>query len=163
MTLEGFVIGVAIAIIQNRGLLQPSRHVGLFLLIGGLGTLLTWLASADFMAVIDLGDVVQQPAIIAILAGVMTAGAVQLADTPMPLTKLFRGLSRLSYSLYLVHYPLIPLVITIAAGRGLFIFWMYYFVVSLTAAFLLYLLIERPFLKLKDRLAVQRPVAAVPV
>jgi peptidoglycan/LPS O-acetylase OafA/YrhL len=137
--------------------------MGLALLLVGTTTLVAWLASEDFMSVINFWDAVQQPALIAILAGMITAGAIQLAGTSMPLTRLFRSLSKLGYGLYLVHYPLIPLVLAITAGRGGVVFWSFYFIVSLAAALLLHLVVERPFLKLKDRLALQTTTAALPV
>ena len=60
------------------------------------------------MADIGWFDAILQPSLIAMLAGAMTLGAVQLAGTPMPLARPVNVLARLSYSLYLVHFPLLP-------------------------------------------------------
>lgn len=163
VSLEGFIIGVTIVIAQHGGLLRQSPRMGLSLFLFGTTTLVVWLASEDFMSVISFWDAVPQPALIAILAGAITVGAVQLAGTAMPLTRPFRGLSKLSYCLYLVHYPLIPLVLAITADQGPIIFWTLFFAFSMTAALLLHLAIERPFLKLKDRVASRTMPTAVPV
>ena len=152
MTLDGLIVGVAIAVAQHAGIVPRSRKVGLAVLGTGTAVFVAWLASHDFMAVIDLGDATLQPALIAILAGALTLGAVQLAGTPLPLTRLFQVLSRLSYSLYLIHLPLIPLSLAVSATHGPLAFWPCYLSVSLGAALLLHLAVERPFLRIKDRL-----------
>jgi peptidoglycan/LPS O-acetylase OafA/YrhL len=158
VTLEGLVVGVGIAIAEHGGIVRQSRRAGLATLGAGTAMLVLWLASHDFMAVIDLGDAIQQPTLIAVLAGSLTLGAVQLAGTPMPLTRSSQLLSRLSYSLYLIHYPLIPLVLAITAGQGAPAFWSSYLTISLAAAVLLHVVVERPFLRIKDRLAASRQV-----
>ena len=109
MTLEGFVVGVAIAMAEHAGLIRPRRGRGLALLSVSAAILCIWLASHDFMARIGFHDAALQPVLIALLAGAIILGAVMLAGSPMPLTQPARALSRLSYSLYLVHLPLIPL------------------------------------------------------
>jgi peptidoglycan/LPS O-acetylase OafA/YrhL len=62
-------------------------------------------------------------------------------------------MARLSYSLYLIHYPLIPVALALSVSRGSSAFWIAYFLVSLLAAGILHVAIERPFLRWKDRLA----------
>jgi peptidoglycan/LPS O-acetylase OafA/YrhL len=152
MTLEGLVVGVAIAIAQHDGLIRQSRGFGLGLLAVGSGVFCVWLASHDFMAEIDFGDASTQPAFIAVLAGLITLGAVQLAGTAMPLTPLFRLLSKLSYTLYLIHFPLIPIALALTSGQDAGLFWSCYLTLSLAAAALLHITVERPFLRIKDRL-----------
>ncbi|CDX36565.1 putative Acyltransferase [Mesorhizobium plurifarium] len=153
MTLEGLVIGVGIALAQQRGLVVPSRRSGICVLAVGAFVFCVWLASQDFMSSIGIFDATLQPALIAGLAGIVTAGAVQLIGTPLPFTPFFQLLSRLSYSLYLIHYPLIPLLQAVALPHGTLIFWMAYFSASLVAAGVLHLAIEKPFLRWKDWLA----------
>jgi len=152
MALEGLVVGVMIAIAQSSGLVRLSRAGGLATLSVSTAVFVLWLASHDFMAEIGAVDVLVQPLLLALVAGGMTLGAVQLARTPMPLTSPIRGLSRLSYSLYLVHFPLIPLILHLVASRDAPAFWVCYLVASFAAAFVLYAAIERPFLLLKDRI-----------
>ena len=152
MTLEGLVAGVAIAVVEQAGILRLSRRAAALILVGAGGLLATWLGSQDFMARIDATDAILQPPLIALLAAAMTLGAVGLAGTPMPCSGLFRTLSRLSYSLYLVHYPLIPLVMATAGSARMPGFWLCYLSLSLCAALALHLIVERPFLLLKDKL-----------
>ena len=152
MTLEGLVIGVGIAIAQHAGFVRQSSKMGLAMLAAGAVAFGAWLASHDFMAVLDLRDASVQPALIAMLSGVITLGAVQLAGTPMPLTHPFQLLSKLSYSLYLIHFPLIPLVVAVTAAHGAAVFWLCYLGISLCGSILLHAAVERPFLRLKDRL-----------
>jgi len=64
--------------------------------------------------------------------------------------------ARVSYTLYLVHFPLIPLSIKmatdIAPGESAFLaFFMIYVALSVVAALLLHYLVEKPFLLVKDR------------
>jgi len=160
MTFDGLIVGVAIAVAQHAGFVRQSPKIGLAVLGTGSAVFVAWLASHDFMAVIDLGDATLQPALIAILAGALTLGAVQLAGTPLPLARLFQHLARLSYSLYLIHFPLIPLALAMSATHGTLAFWSSYLGVSLGGALLLHLAVERPFLRIKDRLG-RRPATGL--
>ncbi len=162
MAMDGLVVGVGVAIVQQNGLLPASRHAGSFVLFVSMGALLIWLASGDFIAEIGAIDAVAQPSIIALLAGLMTLGAVQLSGARMPLARPVRCVSRLSYCLYLVHFPLIPMVTALASPHGSLAFWTFYIVASFFAAFLVHRGIERPFLDWKDRIAARAPVSAVP-
>jgi peptidoglycan/LPS O-acetylase OafA/YrhL len=162
MTLEGLVVGVGIAVAQHAHCFQQSPRNGLLLLFGGMAVLFAWLGSSDFMATIGALDAIAQPVAVAVLAGAMVLGAVQLAGTPMPLSRVFQFLSRLSYSLYLIHFPLIPLAMTVAGAGQPLDFWAFYFGVSLSAALLLHILVERPFLGWKDRIAARQPTRPLP-
>jgi peptidoglycan/LPS O-acetylase OafA/YrhL len=112
---------------------------------------------------IDDFDKVVQPLLIALGAGGVLGGIV-LSGRPVPI---LRGLAllvlaRLSYSLYLVHLPLIPGVIALVDGPlGLagatealrFAAFLPLFATSsLLAAAALHYLVEKPFLLLKDRI-----------
>ncbi|SIT54072.1 putative Acyltransferase 3 [Mesorhizobium prunaredense] len=152
MALEGLVVGVAIAVAEHAGILRLSRRAAALILFAAATLLAIWLGSEDFMARIDPTDAILQPPLIALLAAAMTLGAVGLAGTPMPCSGPFRTLSRLSYSLYLVHYPLIPAAMAVASLTWKPGFWLYYLSFSLCAAMALHLTVERPFLLLKDKL-----------
>jgi peptidoglycan/LPS O-acetylase OafA/YrhL len=102
---------------------------------------------------VDAG--IQQP-LLAIVTGAIVLGAVQLSATPMPFGRPFHVVSRLSYSLYLVHYPLIPFVAAISASLGELAFWGCYLAASLLAAVALHAAVERPFLLWKDRIGTGR-------
>jgi peptidoglycan/LPS O-acetylase OafA/YrhL len=162
MALEGLVVGVAIALAQHAGAVRPSRKTGLCVLAGSALVLLVWAGSHEFMAELSTADVTLQPALIALLAGAITLGGVQLDGTPMPLARPVRAVARLSYSLYLIHYPLIPLVIAVALPHGPAVFWCLYLAASLCAALLLHFAVERPFLVWKSQIARRtRPAAPI--
>ncbi len=113
-----------------------------------------WLASGDFLHTITLFDVTLQPALVALLFGCMVLAATCLAPDAPPIgTGAWRPLSRLSYSLYLVHFPLIPPSLSVSAAlhAPAIVFWPVYLAISLFAAIALHFLVEKPFLLLKDR------------
>ena len=152
MTIEGIVLGVTIAVVEAAGFVRRSPFVGLTILGVSSAALLLWMASHDFMAQIDIRDAVWQPSIIAIMAAFMTLGAVMLAGVRMPFAGPVNIAARLSYSLYLVHYPLIPLAAAIAVAYGAHFFWPAYLAISIGVAVLLHLIVEKPFLAWKDRI-----------
>lgn len=155
MTWEGLVAGVAIAAGERARLIRRSALRGAAWLGASAIVLLAWMSTHDFMAEITAFDATVQPILIAALAGALTLGAVMLGGTAMPLANATRWLARLSYCLYLVHLPLIPLAIALAAGAepG---FWLAYSSTSIVAATVLHLAVERPFLDWKERLAAPR-------
>lgn len=155
MSLEGFVVGVAIALAQQESLVGRSARAGGVVLVGSLVTLGAWMATHDFMARITLIDVALQPPLISLLSGAIVLGAVMRAGAPMPARRPAQALAKLSYSLYLIHFPLIPLVVALALPHGLAAFWATYLALSFAAAFVLYAVVERPFLQWKDQIAAQ--------
>lgn len=161
MTLEGFVIGVGIAIGQARGLFVASSRKGTILLAGALATLALWMASDVFMARIDWFDAALQPPLIALLAGAIVLGGVLLADTPLPGKALTHAIATLAYTLYLVHFPLIPLAAGLSAPGGTGAFWAVYLALSTLAALALNRAVEAPFLVWKDRIAGRSRTSAV--
>ena len=155
MTLEPLMIGVAIAIVRHAGAFAPSPQRGARLIVIAVIALTAFLASSDFMRSIDSFDVIAQPPIIAGLCGLLTLGAVMMGKTRLPFEPPVRVVARLSYSLYLVHYPLVPLALVIAQSgeyRSL-LFWSAYLGLSATYACLLHFSVEKPFLLLKNKLA----------
>ena len=153
MALEGLLAGVAIALAEQAGLVRQAKRVGAAMLAGSILALAIWTATHDFMASIDAADILSQPPLIALAAGAITLGGVQLAGTRMPLARPIQAVARLSYSLYLIHFPLIPLVMAVALPLGPLAFWTFYLGVSFLAALLLHIAVERPFLLWKDRIA----------
>jgi peptidoglycan/LPS O-acetylase OafA/YrhL len=153
--LEPLMVGVAIAIAQQAGAVAQSARNGSRLVAVALIALTVFLSSHEFMRVIGPFDVVAQPAIIAILCGLLTLGAVMMGNAPAPCEPVVRMTARLSYCLYLVHYPLVPLAVAIARGGEFPVvsFWITYLAVSFAVACLLHFSVEKPFLVLKDKLA----------
>ena len=153
-SLEPLVVGAAIALAHHGRAFRPSAIAGAGLLAASTVGLLAWLGSHELMEEIGAFDVIAQPTLIACLCGLMTLGAIWLAATPMPAAAPIRLLSRLSYSLYLVHFPLLPLAVAAAhsAGHITSVFWVCYLMMSLACAGTLYIGVERPFLRLRGRL-----------
>ncbi len=135
---------------------------GLFLL--GLSIIL-WLISGEaMMGRIDYFDKTLQPFVIAIGMGLVLL-ATALGGGPLTFlgSRPLFYLSKLSYSLYLVHLPLLPLALALlglpggdmAAVRGeiLLLFFATYAAFSLAASMLVHYGIEKPFLVIKGRLS----------
>jgi peptidoglycan/LPS O-acetylase OafA/YrhL len=150
--LEGLVIGVALSYVEQLNWIARHKKSGLMVLAISLILLLAFLASHDLMRQITLFDASLQQPLIAILAGGVVCGAVMSKDAAMPIQREIRAIAVLSYSLYLVHYPLIPWVLHHTQNVGVWPFWILYLSSSLLMSALVYALIERPFLKIKDRL-----------
>jgi peptidoglycan/LPS O-acetylase OafA/YrhL len=116
--------------------------------------LAAWLGSHDFMSAISAFDALWQPVIIAALCALLTFAAAQMKDVPMPFEGAIRAIARLSYALYLVHYPLLPLAAV--AGRNAFpaaTFWLVYLTIAFVAAAMLHWTVEKPFLKMRDEIS----------
>jgi peptidoglycan/LPS O-acetylase OafA/YrhL len=153
MSLEGLIIGVAIAMAQQSGFVRQSRRSGLALLTGSGVLLALWMATGDFMAQIDGVDVLARPPLIALLIGGLLLGGVKLTGTAMPLKRPAQVIARLSYSLYLIHFPLIPLAMALGLTAGIGGFWFAYLVISAFGALLIHTIVEKPFLAWKERIA----------
>jgi len=151
MSLEPLLAGLAIAHARHVKLLDrlPRSPV---LLMAVLAVLLGFMASHQFMAEFTLVDVVLQPALISLLCAGLVAASVGLSGTPLPGASLARVSARLSYCLYLVHFPLLPAAQAWAGGSAA-LFWAIYLSLSIAVAWIIHRLIERPFLEIKDRLA----------
>jgi len=151
MSLEPLLAGLAIAHARHVKLLDrlPRSPV---LLMAVLAVLLGFMASHQFMAEVTLVDVVLQPALISLLCAGLVAASVGLSGTPLPGASLARVSARLSYCLYLVHFPLLPAAQAWAGGSAA-LFWAIYLSLSIAVAWIIHRLIERPFLEIKDRLA----------
>jgi len=151
MSLEGFVIGIMVAILHARGVVFP-RPAALAGLWASGGLLALWLGSHQFYAEISRFDAWLLPTLLAVLFGFMVFCAASLSDQKLGFTPFFRVNARLSYALYLVHYPLLPLAFAIGYERHPLIFWASYFLFTYTAALMVHFGIEKPFVTLKDRL-----------
>ena len=152
--LEPLVAGVAIAVAQAAGGARPSP-AGRRLFALALLLLTAWLMSHEFMRAIGAFDAVLQPAVIAGLCALVTLAAVRLNGTAMRYEALPRAVARLSYALYLVHYPLVPpaLAVSAAAAWPAAAFWAVYLATAFAAAAILHWAVEKPFLKVKDELS----------
>lgn len=155
LSLEPLAAGVAVAWLQHRKMVSLSPTVAKRMLAVAGIALTAWLMSHEFLAEITLLDAALQPALIALLCGCMVLAATCLATAPTPGAEIWRPISRLSYALYLVHFPLIPLCM-VSADALHAPFWLVYMAVIFPAAAWLHFAVEKPFLILKDRGAHKR-------
>lgn len=159
VNLETLLLGVAIAFWRADGarVLSPKRACGIFW--AGFCALVLLMASHEMMRAVGWFDVLVQPLLIAgtmaalvfAVAGGYSGAALQGVTA--------RFLSRISYSFYLVHFPLMHgaffLWYVLGQYAGQQSFWVYmgiYLLVSLAAASALYYAVEKPFLDIKARL-----------
>lgn len=150
MSLEGFVVGIMVALLLSRdwSISKSTARTGLAI---SSGILLLLLGSQEFHANITAWDVWLQPTFFALLFGMMLLFAVSLGGEKLKFEPFFRANARLSYALYLVHFPLIPLALNISQNQPAFIFWISYLSLSYAAAIALHFSVEKPFLLLKSR------------
>jgi peptidoglycan/LPS O-acetylase OafA/YrhL len=160
MTLDGLLIGVLLALVYRARATNPE------LVSPRVANWGFWLGAAAFLLVSTTGvmmrditwwDKTLQPLVIALGFGGMTFGLL-FGGGP---GRIFRSVvlfffARISYTLYLVHFPLIPLSIKMATDlapeESVFsVFFMIFVALSITAALLLHYLVEKPFLVVKDR------------
>jgi peptidoglycan/LPS O-acetylase OafA/YrhL len=158
LSLEPLVAGVAISYLREKNLVRLSTGTAWLLLSTAAIAMMLWLTSHEFLKSITLFDAAIQPALIALLFGCMVLSATCLGSSPPAQAVFWRPVSRLSYSLYLVHFPLIPLCMAIAppAHAASAAFWIVYAAISFAGAAWLHFAVEKPFLLLKDK----RPAAS---
>ncbi len=149
--LEPLMFGFLIAIFESRGFLRLSAQKACYLFAASLAALLVLLCGQEFLAEINLWDAIFQPIVLSLLFALLLAAAISMNEVHLPLNGAFRFGSRISYSLYLVHFPLIPVSIIIAENIGLGIagFWMIYVSTSLVHSLLILAYIEFPFMRPK--------------
>jgi peptidoglycan/LPS O-acetylase OafA/YrhL len=159
MALDPILIGVVLAFVY-RGRDEWPRITAraparLVFWAGAVGFVLL-TTSGELMAEISWWDKTLQPLVITAIFGAITFGL------------LFRGgpsgwfdsaillfFARISYCLYLVHLPLIPLARGLAeqgsrAEPSFALFFAIFSALSILAALLLHYIVEKPFLMLKD-------------
>lgn len=149
MSLEGFVVGVVVALAQRRNWKMPVNAAKFTLLLSLAGMTL-WIGSHELLASIDLFDASLQPLLLSLCFGLMLFCCVSLNESRLPWEPVARVIARLSYALYLVHFPLIPLAFVLANQCGMHWFWCLYLSASVLAAVALHFTVEKPFLRLKD-------------
>ena len=151
LSTEPLIVGFAIGYfeIMQRLKLKPSQAKWVFAfaatLMGGL------LFSHDFLSNFGFWDMMGQPISLALLFGAMVMCATQLLSVPVMGEPAWRFVSRLSYALYLVHFPLIPLSLALTLPNAPISFWGIYIALAFAGALVLHFLVEKPFLKIKNR------------
>lgn len=153
VSLEPLIAGVAISYVTGKNLLHLSPAAAKWLFGLSAGAMTAWLMSHELLREISLIDATLQPMALALLFGCMVLAAASLpASLATPGSRLWRPVSRLSYALYLVHFPLIPLslVMGTAFQLGTLQVWLVYLTLAFIAALWLHFAVEKPFLLLKD-------------
>ena len=150
---EPLFLGVAVALLEERGLFRPSPRVGAWLLGGSIAAVGGLAASHEFMARISTYDIVAQPLLIAILFAAAVGGGTALTEIRLPCALAARIGARLAYTLYLTHFPLLPLALAMSgvAGGAAAVFWIAFLGLSLTSALAVHYLVEKPFLVVRGR------------
>jgi peptidoglycan/LPS O-acetylase OafA/YrhL len=151
---ESFVVG-------NRRFEAGALLAGALFWCGCLATVAI-LATEPMLDVIDVKDRVWQPSLVAVAMAVWVAGAAFGAAPARLASPWLVMTAKLSYVLYLVHVMVIPganVIVDAVLGTSdvpqlarLIIFLPIYAVCSLALGLAIHLAVERPFLKLKDRL-----------
>jgi peptidoglycan/LPS O-acetylase OafA/YrhL len=162
-SLETLLVGVLCAFVyRDRAHLIWTQNAGVVRGMFWLGAAaLLWLTcSAPMLEQINAFDKVLQPSIIAWCTGALVLSVLLGAPEGRWLgNKALQPVATLAYSLYLVHLPLLPLAAALAerwqpaaSGGQFLLFLPCYLFLSFGVAALLHLLVEKPFLVLKDRL-----------
>lgn len=151
LSLEPLIIGFAIgyAEIRKKFSLTKRQSKWLFLFTAITSTL--FLFSHEFLSQFSLWDMTGQPITLALLFGTLVLTATHMTHINVWAEPVWRFVSRLSYSLYLIHFALIPLTLVLASIITPLLFWPLYILFSFGGALLLHFLVEKPFLILKDR------------
>ena len=157
--LETLLLGVAIAFWRADGTRVLGRRTAQGLFWVGLCALFGLMASHEMMRGIGWFDVLVQPFLIALAMGLLVFAVAGGYSGAFLRGAVARFLSRISYSFYLVHFPLMRgtffLWHVFSENMGVQSFWGYaalYLLISLLAATALYYAVEKPFLDIKARL-----------
>lgn len=151
--LEPFALGFLVAVLEKRGAIGLAPKVAATLFLAMLGLLAAFLGSHVLLAQIGIWDATLQPLLLAVIfAGLVTA-AINMAPMQSRLEPVVRFGARISYALYLVHLPLIPLSVglTSALGLGVPAFWALYASISILHALVILCYIEMPCMSLGHR------------
>ncbi len=165
MALDGMFFGLLLAFLYQKKLFIHflEKH-NQFIFLSCLLLIVLLLGEREWMEATGLWKLTASTLFIlsslfAILlyTSVVTTGRLRILLSSSPL----RFISRLSYSLYLCHMLIIPLSLSICSTSSLqtvnqffFMtgFFIIYLVLSLVLAIALHIIVERPFLCLKDKI-----------
>jgi peptidoglycan/LPS O-acetylase OafA/YrhL len=162
MTMDPILFGVLIALVyrsKDEFPVLTSRAAASLIFWTGATLFLVISCSHEMMRDITWWDKTIQPTVIAFAFAAITFGLL-FGGGP---GALFRGTllfitARISYSLYLIHMPLVPLALVLGErlSPGSFSTFLAIFAaISVAAAMLLHFAVEKPFLAIKDRIGVR--------
>lgn len=160
--LDGLVMGVLAGFLHHH---WPSIRGGSSVNIALIGLLLTLLCSTNWITTTDsAGALFAIPAFSAVtLALIFRHLSFDRIIRPS-LARPSRFLARISFSVYLVHYPAAQLTFGFVTDRNLsqLTFWIFYLVSATLLACALHYLIEAPSLRFRERVAPRERVAEKP-
>lgn len=153
--LDGLFWGVLLARLEatDTSWLTPARTRTVFWV--GATALAGLMFSHELLDQIGVAASVLRPTGIGLIMALLVGAAV-FGGAPRPLELAgARWLGRISYSLYLIHIPLIYWAVELAnlLGGGVAVFLLIYPILVLAVSHLIHVLVERPFLNVKARLA----------
>jgi peptidoglycan/LPS O-acetylase OafA/YrhL len=150
--LEPFALGFLVAVLEKRGVLCLSPKAASVLFMLSMVVLIFFLGSHVFLKEIGFWDATVQPFFLALIFAILIAAASQMKSIQTRYEPFFRYGARVSYSLYLVHFPLIPLSLVLANAYdlGAMGFWTLYIGISLIHAIIILCYIETPSMKPKE-------------
>jgi peptidoglycan/LPS O-acetylase OafA/YrhL len=160
-SLEPLFLGTAVGLLTVRGM-YLSQTVAKALLAVTLAGCAVWFSADEFMGTITLWDVSGQPLTIALIFAAAVWAAASRQGTCLWAEPVFRIGARLSYSVYLVHLPLLPLSLYLGGATRsgeITLFWLVYLASSLCIAGVIYVAVECPFLRQRPRHRAARAVA----
>jgi len=162
---DPILMGIGIALME-KGVLPSFDRLRPYaerIFWTGAVLLITLCGSHNFWEQISVFDVVLQPLAISVMMAMMVLGVVLGGGPAVLEAKPVRFISKISYSLYLIHLALWPWCFMMSAGLTLRLgivsdggfltfFMLFYCGFSVFVASLIYFIVERPFLNIKDRL-----------
>jgi peptidoglycan/LPS O-acetylase OafA/YrhL len=162
MTMDPILFGVLIAFIYRAKDRLPriTSTSAANLAFWSGAALFLWLSTANsMMAEITWWDKTLQPTVVALAFAGITFGLI-FGGGPAAIFRstLLFFFARISYSLYLIHLPLVPVSLRlaneIASGDSVFsVFVVIFGSLSLIAALALHFAVEKPFLLMKERVS----------
>lgn len=153
--LDGLFFGVLLARIEsaNAKLLRRSVMKNIFWL--GAFSLFLLMISHELLKNISVTEAILSPIAVSLIMALLVGAAVFGGAPGFFNLFVSRWLGRISYSIYLIHIPLIypAAALEKSIGGGFFVFLLIYFSLVLLVSHLINVFIERPFSNLKERLA----------
>ncbi len=160
--LDGLLAGVTLAAIKTfrPAWWQRALSQGYLLLVSGL-VLCAW-AMWLFSDRLSFSGAVMGFPLLAVGLGLLIASSIA-PSSPLSKVRGFGLIAALAYSLYLTHKEIIHLVrehLPRLVESGGWLVLVVYFAFSFGVAFVLYMAIERPFLRLRERISSRAAKAA---
>jgi len=159
LSMEPLILGFGISYFEIKKAFKLKPKQAKWILVATALLTVSLLISHDFLSNFSFWDMLGQPISLALLFGVMVLCSTQLSSITVMGEPIWRFISRLSYALYLIHFPLIPLALALTFPEAPLSFWVIYMALAFTGALLLHFTVEKPFLIIKNRQTLKPNVA----